>query len=268
VANLGSGCTDSSRVSVTIGTSGALRAVVPWVSHLAPHPLHHSSGRTGGVNGVSDSVQIPRGLWLYRVDERRGLLGGSLNNGGNVFAYLRRTLQLPEPEAEERELAAMAPDAHGLTVLPFFAGERSPGYHGDARGAITGLHLDTRPVEILRATLEAVAYRVAAIYDLLREVIPAPRAIIATGSALMHSPAWVQILADVLGQAVTVSGEEEASARGAALMALEAMGAIRDAAELAPAVGATFSPEAAHHEVYLRARERQQQLYSQLTARG
>jgi gluconokinase len=269
-ANIGSGCTDASRVAVTVGTSGALRAVIPGTTGTGvPRRVYLYGGRAGGeVNVAVPPFQIPPGLWLYRVDERRGLLGGSLNNGGNVFAFLRRTLRLPELEAEERALAGQEADAHGLTVLPFFAGERSPGYHGDARAAIVGLNLDTSPIEILRATFEAIAYRVAAIFDLILEAIPAPREIIASGSALLHSPAWVQILADVLGQAVTVSGEEEASARGAALLALEALGAIRDAGKLAPAFGKTFSPNAAHHDAYLRARERQQRLYSLLVAKG
>jgi gluconokinase len=265
-ANLGSGCTDVTRVALTIGTSGALRVVVPGATEIkASRRQWAYSGRAGGTANVQRSAfQIPRGLWLYRVDERRGLLGGSLNNGGNVFAYLQRTLQLTA--SAETELAALEPDAHGLTVLPFFAGERSPGYHGDARASIVGWNLETSPVEILRACYEAIAYRIAAIYDLLREGYNGfvPRAIIASGSALFHSPAWVQILADVLGQPITVSGEAEATARGAALLALEAVGAIGDVSDLTPAFGQTVSPHAAYYDIYLRARERQQRLYSRL----
>ncbi len=243
-ANLGSGCTDPQHVAITIGTSGAMRVVMP----------------------DTPDFRIPRGLWLYRVDERRGLLGGSLNNGGNVYAYLCRALQLPENEA--RELEAMPPDAHGLTVLPFFAGERSTGYHGEARATISGLSLDTSPLDILRACFEAIAYRVAAIYELLRAAVPPPEGIIASGSALLNSHAWVQILADVLGQPVTASGEEEASARGAALLALEALGAIHDVADLPPALGRTFVPDAENCKIYARARERQERLYAMLIGKG
>lgn len=246
-ANIGSGCADQNRVAVTVGTSGAVRVVIP---------------------GDASNFPIPNGLWLYSVDERRGVLGGSLNNGGNVFAYLRDTLRLPEDGIQERDLAALEPDTHGLTVLPFFAGERSPGYHGGARAAIVGLNLKTSPVEILRATFEALAYRIAAIFSLMRESILAPREIIASGSALLHSPTWVQIIADVLGQAVTMSGEEQATARGAALLALEAEGTIRDAGEPANVFGKVFQPDRSRHEVYRSAMKRQEQLYSLLIARG
>ncbi len=241
-ANLGSGCTDATSVSITVGTSGALRAVIP------PNALN----------------QIPSGLWVYTVDERRSLLGGSLNNGGNVFARLREILQLPPPENLEAELATLEPDAHGLTLLPFFAGERSPGYHGEARAAIIGLSLDTSPLEIWRAVLEAISYRFGFIYSLLREAIPPPEKIVASGSALFHSRVWVQILADVFGMPVIVSDEEQSSARGAALLALEALGVIQDAAQLPAASREIFYPEAARYEIYRRAMERQQRLYSLL----
>ena len=172
------------------------------------------------------------------------------------------TLQLPADV--ERQVETLEPDAHGLTVLPFFAGERSPGYHGEARATVAGWNLHTAPAEIVRACFEGIAYRLAAIYELVRAAIPAPGELIASGAALLNSPAWVQILADVLGQPVTVSGEADASARGAALLALEALGASRAAAVAAPAFGQTFFPNAAHHEIYLRARARQEQLYSTL----
>jgi gluconokinase len=239
LANLGSGCTDAARVAVTVGTSGALRAVMP---------------------ALKATGKLPHGLWLYRVDETDGLVGGSLNNGGNAFAYYSRILQLPAPDVLERELAALPPDAHGLTLLPFFAGERSPGYRGDARAALVGWSFGTTPVEMWRATLEAIAYRFAAIYDLLREMTPA-REFIASGAALEHSRVWVQILADVLGAPVTVSGEAEASARGAALIALRALRVIPNFSALPAARGETFTPRAEHFEIYQRARERQKMLY-------
>lgn len=240
MANVGSGCLDATRVAVTVGTSGAMRAVMPAVQGM--HTL-------------------PRGLWMYRVDEKDGLMGGSLNNGGNAFAYLSQLLRLPDASARESELERLPPDGHGLTILPFFAGERSPGYRGDARAAVTGWSLGTTAVELWQATLEAIAYRFAAVYELLRAAIPAPREVIASGAALLHSKAWVQILADVLGVPVTLSGETEATARGAALVALRALGVIQSLADLPAEPGARSTPNPANVEVYRRARERQKTLY-------
>ena len=60
------------------------------------------------------------GLWCYHIDAERPIQGGALSNGGNLFEWMTNSLQLPEPKELEKELAAMEPDAHGLTILPFF----------------------------------------------------------------------------------------------------------------------------------------------------
>src|SRR6185312_3584306 len=103
----------------------------------------------------------PRGLWRYRVDRRRSLLGGATSEGGNVYAWCREVLRLPDDDAVEAALRARTPDTHGLTVLPFLAGERAPGWRGDRRAAITGLSLDTTALDVVHAALEAVALRLA-----------------------------------------------------------------------------------------------------------
>jgi gluconokinase len=106
-------------------------------------------------------VKIPPGLWCYLVDRSRFVMGGALSNGGDVFAWCRRTLRL-NPGATEGDLAGMKPDEHGLTVLPFFSGERSTGWADYARASVYGMTLSTGPIEILRAFLESVALRFAA----------------------------------------------------------------------------------------------------------
>src|ERR671935_195229 len=99
------------RIALMVGTSGALRVVVE----------------------TPDAPVVP-GLWWYRVDRRRPLLGGALSEGGNLVAWMRATLQLDALPDLEAEIAAMAPDAHGLTVLPFLAGGGPPRRGGPARG--------------------------------------------------------------------------------------------------------------------------------------
>ncbi|MFQ5614810.1 MAG: gluconokinase, partial [Anaerolineae bacterium] len=237
-ANIGSGCAGPGRVALTIGTSGAMRVVLE-----------------GQVPAV------PAGLWSYRVDRRRSLLGGATSEGGNVYAWLRDTLRLPGVEGLEDELARMEPAAHGLTFLPFLAGERSPGWRGEARASLTGLGLGTRPIDILRAGLEGVAYRFALIHRRLAPYLPPEHRIIGSGAGLLASPAWLQIMADVLGRPLVASAEPEATSRGAALLALEALGLIEDAAALPAAVGQTYRPDADRHARYQAAIAGQVKLY-------
>jgi len=240
-SNLGCGCVSPKRAALMIGTSGAMRVLF-----------------------TSGQARPPWGVWCYRVDRRRFLLGGALSNGGNLLVWMQNTFRLEPEERVEQELAALEPDAHGLTVLPFLAGERSPGWAPEARAAIVGLRWHTRPIDILQAGLEAVAHRFALLHELLRSAGSEVREIIATGGALLRLPVWIQILADVLGQPVTASAEPEASSRGAALLALEALGVLPDLREVPAALGKTYWPNPESQARYQQAKERQRELYSRL----
>jgi len=200
---------------------------------------------------------LPSGLWRYRVDRGRAIVGGATSEGGNVYAWCRQVLRLGPDDEVEAALAALPPDGHGLTVLPHLAGERSPGWRGGRRGAISGLRLDTTSVDIVRAALEAVALRLAMVYGLLAPCASADHAVVASGGALSRSRAWTQIIADALGRPVAWSAEPEATSRGAALLALEALGLLPDLAAARQPLGETFTPDRARHARFRDALERQ-----------
>jgi gluconokinase len=234
-SSIGSGCGAADTVAVMIGTSGAMRVVLPSCPSL-----------------------VPPGLWCYRLDYRRVLLGGVLGNAGNLRRWMSDTLALGRSaEQADAEILGRGPHAHGLTVLPFFTGERSTGWDPHARAAITGMSLSTTPLDILQAGMEAVAYRLAAIFDLLLRAAPEPSRIVASGGALVRSRAWTQVVADVLERPVTRSLASEASCRGAALLALEALGR---SAEASPLYGETVEPRREHAAAHQAARARQEKL--------
>lgn len=248
--NLGSGAGDSRHVALALGTSGALRVVEPGDPHVIP------------------------GLWVYKVDRHRSLVGGALSEGGNILMWLTRILRFSQgPEkgregaagesAWEKTVADMAPDSHSLTVLPFVAGERSPGWHTGARATITGMSLATTPEEIVRAGLEAVAYRFAEISARLPAAGEDGRMIIASGGA-SRIGVWLQILADVLGRPVVQSREPEPSARGAALVAWRALGTLGGGPDPPAALGRVFAPDDARHTRYLEGLARHRALYAKL----
>jgi len=241
--NLGSGCATPERIAVMVGTSGAMRVV-----------------------SATDRIDIPWGLWCYRADRRRVVLGGALNDGGNLVDWCRRTFQLGPPEQVEREISSMEPDSHGLTFLPFLAGERSPGWVARARASISGLSLDTKPAQILRAGMEAVALRFELIRGLIAASFPQAREIVSSGGALRESPAWQRILADAMGRAILPSAEPEASSRGAALLALEALGRIPRLEDLPASFGPAVAFDAGRHAKYVAALARQKEHYAKLVS--
>src|SRR5207245_3859203 len=117
-------------------------------------------------------------LFLHRLDERRVVEGGSLSDGGNVCAWIEGTFK-----ASDGSLADRDPDSHGLTFLTLLGGERSPGWHRHARGALHGLTFSTTALDIRQAALEGVAYRFAEVAELMPEV----KEVVVTGGALLRN---------------------------------------------------------------------------------
>jgi gluconokinase len=211
-----------------------------------------------------DHVAVPWGTFVYRLDRRRFVLGGALSEGGNVVRWFTDGLGLQNKKALKQQAAAIAPDSHGLTILPFWAGERSPNWRGDARAVIAGLSLGTQPAQMLRAAMEAITYQLVTVASAMQRAVKRPDCVIATGGQLVHSPAWSQMLADALNQKVMTSPEPESSSRGAALLVLHALGKLPRLWKTTPARGRIFRPHVRVHTIYERARQRQEDLYDLL----
>jgi gluconokinase len=228
-SNAGAGCIGPTRAALMVGTSGAYRVL--YERRERPQPK--------------------QGLFLYLVDARRVVEGGALSDGGNLYEWIERTLADASGSLAERD-----PRDHGLVFLPFLGGERSTGWNPHARGAIHGLTFSTTPLDLRQAAYEGVAFRFAAIADLLPDV----REVVATGAGLLHDRDWIQIMADALERPIHVSAVPEASLRGAAVLALERLG--HEVAE-AP-IAEVVEPRPERVEAYRAARDEQQRLYDEL----
>ncbi len=196
--NIGSGCMTRRDAALMVGTSAAMRVVYDG----------------------DPPRRIPQGLWCYRVDRRRIVIGGALSDGGNLYALIKDRFKLPR---NTDELIKEREPAEGLVVVPFFHGERSTGYDEYAAGAIIGLTAVHDGIDVLRAAMEGVAFRLDDIFVRLRKVVKIER-IVASGGALRESPVWTQIIADTLGREVNISGVKEASMLGTVLLAMESVG--------------------------------------------
>lgn len=232
LASLGSGAIAPGQMTVTIGTSGATRVV-------AERPLVDERART----------------WCYYLADGRWVAGAAINNAGIAFRWTgekllragRRYEQIAEWAQE------VGPGAGGLLFLPFLTGERAPFWNADARGVIFGLAIDHDQRHVARAALEGVCYRMRSIYDALVDIAGVPREIRATGG-FTRNPFWLQLLADVLEQPLRVPLVQEASALGAAELAMIASGALPDLAATArfAATEPAIEPDATTRETYRR----------------
>jgi gluconokinase len=237
--SIGSGCCTPQRFALMVGTSGAMRVVVK-----------------------QNQVAIPAGIWCYRVNRQRFILGGAISNGGEVFRWATRTLQLPSDV--EAQLAEREPGSHGLTMLPYFAGERSPYWRPELRAAIVGMSLASKPIEILQACLESVSLRFKQIYMLLTRPFSQPDQVIASGGALLRSKVWQQMMVDALGHSIVECTVPEASSRGAAIIAAEQMGLLADIEKPPLQLGALVTPKKEHVSAYERMFGRDSHLFEAL----
>lgn len=239
VANsVGSGSAVTGRVALMLGTSGAVRVVLD-----------------------KPPEKIPDGLWCYRVDNRRFILGGAVSDGGGLYDRLKHILRIDISDAAiGREMARRGADAHGLTFMPFLAGERSTGYDEFRKGEIRGLTMASDAIDILQAAMESVVFRLADIFDRLSSIFP-DLTIVASGGAMTGSPVWSQMIADVLGRDIYLNSEPEASLRGAVLLALEKTGKIALSGTISKQSYKVikFHPEC--REIYFNARKRHQMVY-------
>ena len=194
-ANLGAGCHSPDRAAVTIGTSAAIRVV-----------------------GGAPDAPLDRRLWRYRVDAERVVTGLALSGGGNLFAWARDTLALPDDL--EKALEAVRPGANGVMALPYHAGARPPLDLPGGSGVVAGLSLASSPVEVLAGLLESVCFGLAEGDDALRAGLGQTPEVVATGGALLASGWWQRTLAAVLGRPLALLEARELSAEGAAVSAL------------------------------------------------
>jgi gluconokinase len=216
MANLGCGVFDDTRMSCTVGTSGALRILVK-------EPLLDLKERT----------------WCYSFLKDGYLAGGAINNGGIVLKWLREEFKNEYTADMEKygvkklyqlfdEYAKELPaGSEGLIMLPYLTGERSPGWRADAKAVISGITLRHGRKHFAKAAMESVMYQMHSVFEAITSVNNNVKQIIANGG-YASSDVWLQIQADIFNRDIAVSNVGEASAFGAAYTAMIAAGVVRD----------------------------------------
>ena len=151
-----------------------------------------------------------------------------------------------------------------LTILPFVAGERSPGWSNDAEAMTVGIHPATSALQMLQAWLEAVTFRCVILARLLSPHASKAHEIVASGGAMSASPYWVQLMANAIGRRVHLSRSEELTSRGAAILALRGLSLWRTLADEALGTEDVYEPDPSRAPVYQAALERQHRLYEKM----
>jgi gluconokinase len=234
LANLGSGAILRGEAALTIGTSGAIRMVVE--------------------KPVADAQQR---LFNYILSDGLYVSGGAVSNGGSAlqwFAgnFLQHSFSNPNNLDGLLQLAHEAPPgAAGLVFLPYLSGERAPSWDAAARGAFIGLQMSHGKQHLVRAVIEGISFALYQVLLAVEETNGEIHSVFASGG-FTKSDLWLQLVCDVLNKKLVVSGTADASAIGAALLALYATGKITQWTEAKALIpqGKIFEPDHEKHAVY------------------
>lgn len=223
LGNLGTSAMAPGVVGLSLGTSGAVRMVVP-------EPRLDPDGR----------------LFCYALTEDHWVVGGAVSNGGVVVRWAGGIFgpDLADgpggvaPDAALLALAETVPaGSDGLLMLPYLLAERAPLWDPDLTGAFLGIRHGHTRGHFVRAAVEGVALQLSTIVDRLDRIEPVT-GVRATGG-VFRSPLWRDVMAGALGRPVVVTGGAEGSALGAAALGLYALGRVpeldRGVALLGPA---------------------------------
>lgn len=151
-------------------------------------------------------------------------LEGSIFIGGAVLQWLRDELKILTHAADSDPIARSIPDTGGVYFVPAFAGLGAPHWDMYARGALLGLTRGTGRAQIVRASLEAIAYQCADVAAAMAADGGRPLAVLRADGGAAANDFLMQFQADVLGCPIERPASMESTARGAAALAALALG--------------------------------------------
>lgn len=204
-ANLGSGVLYPYQAALTIGTSGAVR-----------------------VSSNKPILNNDTMIFNYRLDKQTLICGGAVNNGGNTLNWLM-TMFMQEDNLDNlsykkmfQQIAQITAGADDLLFIPYIHGERSPIWNANATGSFLNIGNQHRQAHFLRAGLEGICF---ALNDVLQTIEAGSVTIreLHISGGFTNSPVWTQILADITGKKLYIMQTEDASAIGAAYLAMRAV---------------------------------------------
>lgn len=179
------------------------------------HMLNASEYRpVPGVAGVVRDGILP-GMFGYETGQAAV---------GDAFDWLRQLTRQRGFAQMAKEAARLEPGADGVLCVDWFNGCRTPLMDGRLSGAFAGLALHHGPHHLYRAMLEATAFGLRWIVDMLRDHGVPVKKFIATGGLPHRNLLFVQIAADVLGENILIHPSQQGPALGAAILGAVAAG--------------------------------------------
>lgn len=241
VASSDVAATTSSGLKVAAGTGDNMAAALAL--NLKPGDVVVSIGTSGVASAIANEpVADPTGSVTGFADAGSRFLPLVATINAARILELQSTL-LGVDHDELARLALAAPSgANGLTVLPYYDGERTPS-RPDATGTWAGLTTSTTREDLARAAVEALLCSLADAIDHLSATTgTAPQRILMVGGAASN-PAVRALAPGIFGRPVTVPAPGEYVALGAARQAAWALAGTPEPPVWAPVASETYEAE-------------------------
>jgi len=204
---------------------GALNQVGSYANREAIMTL--SVGTSGALRMVTDHPILPEGhpLWCY-MGINKLISGAATSGAGNCINWFFDRFTGRRFEYADFD-DPVDPHRDYPTFLPFLFGERCPGWQEDKLAGLFNLAPDHTLKEMYTAVQMGILFNLYQCYQILYEHTAEPEEIILSGG-ITHSERWTQMLADIWDRTLLVSEYPNASLLGATALALHAAGALAD----------------------------------------
>ena len=172
-------------------------------------------------------------------------LEGSIFVAGSSIQWLRDGLQMMEKASESEEMARRSENEDEVYVVPAFVGLGAPYWDQDARGSMFGLTRGTTKDDIVKATLQSIAYQVRDVIDTMQDDTNIKIPVLKVDGGAANNEYLMQFQSDIIGAPIQRASNLETTALGAAFLAGLAVGYWKDIDEIREfyEAGKMFEPE-------------------------
>ncbi|KAG8338279.1 putative glycerol kinase 5 isoform X2 [Homalodisca vitripennis] len=185
---------------------------------------------TGRQPHASISGLYPLVGWRV-ADELVYMAEGSSSDTATLINWLQDMGLASSPD-ETSKIAASVSHTDGVMFIPSFSGIQAPVNDSRAAAGFIGLKPTTRPAHLVRAVLESIAFRIAQVYQLLKQEINYPCSLVRVDGGVSSNDLILQMTADLTGSQIERADSVEMSAVGAAYLAGISAGVWKDKEEV------------------------------------
>lgn len=213
-ALFGQGCFNEGMIKTTYGTGGFMY-------------MNTGSKLVYSENGLNSAI-----AWGVDQGKRVFALDAGIYIAGAAVQWLRDKLKIIDHASDTESMAESVPDTGGVYFIPAFVGLAAPHWDQYARGTIVGITAGTTKEQIVRATLESIAYQIKDNLDVMERDSGIKVEVMRVDGGACANNFLMQFQADILGIPIEVPVITDTTALGAAYMAAYGINEFHDIEEL------------------------------------